>query len=111
MAHSRFPTRLVSQSNCVVLVGGAGLLKETVQYATLSASGAQAVPAEVASAASVAAEMRPYAIIVPEDVYQFGGQEFDALARDVDAGLVVVPRNVPLAVLTAMLGEEASRLG
>lgn len=111
MAHSRFPTRLTAQSNCIVMVGGAGLLLETVKYAALTASGAQAIPTEVTSAASVVTEMRPYAIVVPEDVYEFGGAEFDALARDVDAGLVVVPRTVALAVLTAMLGEEAARLG
>ncbi len=35
----------------------------------------------------------------------------DALARDLSAGLVVVPSTVPAAVLGALLIEEASRLG
>lgn len=111
MVQSRFPTRITALSNAVVLVGGNGELAFTSQNAALSASGAHVVRAELASSATVCAEVRPYAIIVPNDVYDFGGAEFDALARDVDAGLLVVPSTIQLGVLAAMLSEEAMRLG
>lgn len=111
MVQSRFPTRITALSNAVVLVGGNGGLAFTAQNAALSASGAHVVRAELASSATVCAEVRPYAIIVPNDVYDFGGAEFDALARDIDAGLLVVPSTVQLGVLAAMLSEEALRLG
>jgi hypothetical protein len=111
VVQSRFPTRITALSNAVVLVGGNGELAFTAQNAALSASGAHVVRAELASSATVCAEVRPYAIIVPNDVYDFGGAEFDALARDVDAGLLVVPSSIQLGVLAAMLSEEALRLG
>ena len=111
MVQSRFPTRITALSNAVVLVGGNGELAFTAQNAALSASGAHVVRAELASSATVCAEVRPYAIVVLNDVYEFGGAEFDALARDVDAGLLVVPSTVQLGVLAAMLSEEAQRLG
>lgn len=111
MAKSRFPTRITGLSNAVVLIGGNGELTFTAQNAALSASGAHVMRAELASSATVCAEVRPYAIIVANDVYDFGGAEFDALARDVDAGLVVVPSTVQLGVLAALLSEEALRLG
>ena len=111
MVQSRFPTRITALSNAVVLVGGNVELTFTSQNAALSASGAQIVRAELASSATVCAEVRPYAIIVSKDVYEFGGAEFDALARDIDAGLLVVPSTIQLGVLAAMLSEEALRLG
>lgn len=111
MIQSRFPTRITAVSNAVVLIGGNGELTFTSQNAALSASGAYVVRAEIAASATVCAEVRPYAIIVPNDVYDFGGAEFDALARDIGAGLVVVPSTVQLGVLAALLSEEALRLG
>lgn len=111
MVQSRFPTRITALSNVVVLVGGNGELTFTAQNAALSVSGAYVVRAELATSATVCAEVRPYAIVVSNDVYDFGGAEFDALARDVDAGLLVVPSTIQLGVLAAMLSEEALRLG
>lgn len=83
----------------------------TTKAAALEVSGGVVVAADIASVATVAAEGRPYAIVIPRDVYDFGASEFDALARDLSAGLVVVPDGVRLAVLAAMLGEESQRLG
>ena len=37
-----------------------------------------------------AAELRPFAIVMHEDMYAFDSKEFDALARDVRAALIVV---------------------
>lgn len=40
--------------------------------------------------ATVAAALRPLAIVLPGDVYAFDPKEFDVLARDVRAALVVL---------------------
>lgn len=95
----------------MVLVGAHGRLVTATTLATTSASGGTLIRAVVSDAATVCAENRPYAIVIPQEVYDFGGSEFDALARDLSAGLVVVPSTVPAAVLGALLIEEASRLG
>lgn len=98
-------------ANVVILVGGEGTLVETARQAALYASGAQLVATPVASLATVATERRPYAIIVPRHIYDFGGSELDALARDIDAGLVVVVDSVRLEVLITSLADAAARLG
>jgi hypothetical protein len=108
---SRVPTRLTTQTNAVVLVAADGELVETVRQAALYASGAQTIEALLDNLATVVAEMRPYAIVVPRDVYDFGGSDLDALARDVDAGLVVVSHSVQLELLVTSLSDAASRLG
>ncbi|MFO0552862.1 MAG: hypothetical protein U0271_31020 [Polyangiaceae bacterium] len=108
---SRFPTRLAMVSNGVVLVGATNKLVDVVKQAAFSASGGGVFLTDIAGAATLCAEVRPYAIVIPEEVYWFGGAEFDALARDVDAGLVVVPPTIQMAVLSASLLDEAARLG
>jgi hypothetical protein len=110
-AASRFPTRITEVSNAVVLVGGVEPLVACARLAAAKASAARLIPAEVTTLATVCAESRPYAIVIAEDLYDFGGPEFDALARDVGAGLVVVPTKVQLGVLAALVAEEAIRLG
>lgn len=87
------------------------MLFETARHSALNASGADVLPCDVSSVATVVAECRPYALIVPRVLYEFGGDEFNALARDVDAELVVVPEGIKLAVLTTILSEAAQRLG
>jgi hypothetical protein len=104
-------TRVSFLSNAVVLVAASPGLAMTTKAAALEVSGGSVVPADISSVATVAAEIRPYAIVIPRDVYEFGASEFDALARDLDTGMVVVPDGVRLAVLAATLGEEAQRLG
>ena len=42
------------------------------------------------SVATVAATLRPFALVVSEDIYAFDRDEFTALARDVHADLVVL---------------------
>lgn len=108
---SRFPTRVASLHNTVVLIGGSGRIQQLVGQATLAASGGRVVRVELKHAATLCAEERPYAIVVAEELYDFGGAELDALARDLNAGLVVAPDSVALPVLTALLQEEAVRLG
>ena len=104
-------TKATSLSNAVVLVSTSPALTFTASQAVLEVSGGQAVAADLSSVATVAAELRPYALIIPRDVYEFGAPEFDALAKDLDTGLIIVPDGVQLAVLSALLSEEAVRLG
>ena len=102
---------MTTLANAVVLVAASPGLSITVKHAVLEASGGLVIVCDLSSMTTVAAESRPYAIVVPRDVYEFGRSEFDALARDLDTGLVVVPEGVRLAVVSAMLSEEAMRLG
>lgn len=111
MIGSRFPTRHAEVSNTVVLIGTSGVLAYTSEQAAMEASGAQLLRAGVSEAATVCAEVRPYAIVIGADIYEFGGREFDLLARDIGAGLVVAPAKIDPSVLTAVLQEEARRLG
>ncbi len=80
------------------------------ERAAMSASGARLIKADLGKLTTVATENRPFAIIVPKEIYEFGGSELDALARDVMAELLVVPHSVQSAVLTALLVEAAARL-
>jgi hypothetical protein len=105
------PTRLAQMANLVILVGGEGALVETARQAALYASGAQLLETPLASLATIATERRPYAIVVPRHIYDFGGSELDALARDIGAGLVVVVESVRAEVLMTSLADAASRLG
>jgi hypothetical protein len=54
-------------------------------------------------AATMAAERRPLAIVVVEDVYAFDPDEFDALARDVRASLVRVEEGITVPKLELIL--------
>ena len=104
-------TRVTDASNAVVLIAGSERLLVTTTHAAASASGARVLQVTMKNAATLAAETRPYALVVPRDVHEFGASEFEALARDVDAELVVVPDNIHPSVLGTMLLEAASRLG
>ncbi len=95
----------------MILVGADGQLVETVRQATLFASGGRLVQATLKDLATSAAELRPYAIVVPREVYDFGGGELDALAKDVGAGLLVVAHTIQVELLITSLGDEAARLG
>ena len=64
------------------------------------------------AAATIAAERRPLAIVMTEDVYAFDPDAFDALARDVRASLVRVEEDIPTAKLELILEvaiEDAAR--
>jgi hypothetical protein len=55
------------------------------------------------NSATVVAERRPLAMVMVEDLYAFDPDEFDALARDVQASLVRVEDDIPLAKLELLL--------
>lgn len=94
-----------------MVVGGSPRLVEATKRAATSACGAHVAVATLETAASVATQSRPFGIVVPKDLYEFGGSEFDALARDVRAELIVVPDAIQSPVLTALIIEAASHLG
>lgn len=104
------PTLLVEVSNCVLLIGGEGRLQITAERSAQAASGARLARCDLKHATTIATEGRPYAIIIPKEIYEFGGSELDALARDVGAELIVVPHTLQAPVLTAMLVEAAAKL-
>jgi hypothetical protein len=54
-------------------------------------------------APTVAAERRPLAIVMLEDLYAFDPEELDALARDVQASLVRVDEDASVAMLELLL--------
>jgi hypothetical protein len=107
---SKVPTLVTELSNMIMLIGGSGRLLEATQRAASQACGARVVEANLKTASTVAAEFRPFAMIVAKDMYEFGGDEFDALARDVRSELIVVPHSIQAAVLTALIVEAASKL-
>lgn len=59
--------------------------------------------ADVASAATVLAEWRPFAVIIPEPVFAFDSQEFGSIAHSVGAELVVVNPEDSADAITARL--------
>lgn len=97
-------------SNVVVLIGGSPRLAEATKRAATSACGARLAIATIENAATVATATRPFGLVVPKELYEFGGSEFDALARDIRAELIVVPDAIQSPVLTALLIEAASHL-
>ena len=74
----------------VVVVGGPDELVAAVTSAAGLAAGARVVSADLASAATLVATHRPFAIVMSDDIYAFDSDEFEALARDVGALLLRV---------------------
>jgi hypothetical protein len=59
---------------------------------------------DLAQAPTIAARFRPLAIVIPEDLYEFDPQEFDALARDVGASVLRVEDDIEPAMFETLLG-------
>ncbi|APR85067.1 Hypothetical protein A7982_10416 [Minicystis rosea] len=53
---------------------------------------------------NLVAELRPLAIVVTQEVYDFDPLEFDALARDVSSSLLRVEEDISEAMLELLLG-------
>jgi hypothetical protein len=109
--HSRMPTRITQIANAIVVVCSAERLAITTKQAAMGASAGFVVRAKLSEVATVAAETRPYAIVVEQEIYDFGSAEFDALAKDLEAELLPCKPTIQQAVLTALLQEAAVRLG
>jgi hypothetical protein len=111
VSRGRSATLVARISNTVVFVGAAGPLYERVRHAAQRASGAVVTQSALLPLASLVTEIRPYAIVIPTELYEFCGDELDALARDVRAGVVVVSDTTQPAGLLASLVDAASRMG
>ena len=74
----------------ILLVGPTPELIEAARRAAYNVPGAEVSMCEVKDAATRTAELRPFAIVMSEDVYAFDAAEFDALARDVRSRLLTV---------------------
>jgi hypothetical protein len=72
----------------VVVIGGPADLVAAVRLAAGVAAAARVETAELATAATVIATHRPFAVVVSEDMYAFDAAEFSALAKDVNAALI-----------------------
>ena len=73
---------------CVLLVGGGRELEALLRQCAALAAGARLEVCDVGSVTTRAAEWRPFAIVVPNEVLEFDPAEFIALARTVRAELV-----------------------
>ena len=85
------PTFRPVRAPVVLVVGG----PDELLAATLRVAGGESPSIEVAACAAAAAategaRLRPFALVLSQDIYGFDPDEFSALARDVNADLVVL---------------------
>ena len=73
-----------------LVIGGTPELLKAVEEASLSA---QVLVADctVAEATNTVASMRPLVMVMPDDVYSFDPDSFEALARDVRSKVLTIP--------------------
>lgn len=74
----------------VIVVGGSRALADQCADASRRL-GAVVKEVEVASLATEVARHLPFAVVMPQALYEFDQEEFDALASDVRTRVVVVP--------------------
>jgi len=82
------PTTVPRATSVVVVIGGPTELVAATRRAAGVAAAARVETAELATAATVIATHRPFAVVVSEDMFAFDAAEFNALARDVNAMLI-----------------------
>lgn len=89
---SEAPTLRDMKIPVALIVGGTEDLIGAVSDAALTA---QVLVAEcsVADATNTAAQMRPLVMVMAEDIYEADPEGFEALARDVRARIMCVPRS------------------
>jgi hypothetical protein len=75
----------------VVVIGGPDELVEASRRSASLVTNASLVTSDVATAATNVARARPFAVVMSDELYGFDSREFDALARDVQARLIVLP--------------------
>jgi hypothetical protein len=93
----------------VLVVGGSRPLITAVHEVVRRLDGAEVVSCRVREAPTRTAELRPFAIVMNEDVHAFDAVEFDALARDVRAELIVAGRETRGCIRSAR--ELATTIG
>jgi hypothetical protein len=87
---SKRNTLETNPATTVLLVGGTNELLEVTRRAARSVPPANVVFCELRDAPTRVAELWPFAIVMSDDLYAFDSSEFDALARDVKARLIIV---------------------
>ena len=93
-----------------VVIGGPDALIDAARRATESATAGRVITCDVAGAATKVAAIRPFAIVISEELYGFDSAEFEALARDVQSHLITLPthgqspRQLEQRLVPAMLG-------
>ncbi len=75
---------------CAVLTGADESLQRSCRSAVARAAAARLQCCSIEELATAAARWKPFALLVPEAVYEFDPAEFDALARSVGALLIRV---------------------
>lgn len=83
-------TREMVRIDAVLVVGGSQALIGAVREVVVRIRRADLVTCEMREAATRAASLRPFAIVMSEELHAFDSTEFAALARDVGAELIVV---------------------
>ncbi|MBK9002099.1 MAG: hypothetical protein IPM35_40760 [Myxococcales bacterium] len=73
---------------CVLLVGIDSSLEPLCRQSAALAAGARLETCDMASVTTRAAELRPFALVVPSEILDFDPAEFVALARTVNAALI-----------------------
>lgn len=85
------PTFRPARTPVVLVAGGPDELFAAAQRAAQIESPSIVVEAcGAVMAATIAASVRPFALVLSQDIYSFDPAEFSALARDVQAELVLV---------------------
>jgi hypothetical protein len=86
-----------------LVIGGSAELVQAVEEAAVSA---QVLVAEcaVSEATNTVASMRPLVMVMPDEVYSFDPESFEALARDVRSQVLTIPsEGLPLDQLRSRL--------
>lgn len=86
-----------SVSTVVVVIGGSAVLKGAVKAASRKLPAAEMVCTDVPGAPTAVASRWPFAVVVSSELYAFDPSEFEALARDVAAVLVVAEEDLSAA--------------
>jgi hypothetical protein len=77
-------------------------------WTAAGAAGAMMVECTIGEATTVAARLRPLAIVLLEELYEFDPRELEALARDVQSSLAVIHEQMSDDELVRKIGEAAS---
>jgi hypothetical protein len=88
----------------VVVIGGPDALVEAARRSSSTVTAARVVVTDVQSAATRVAAARPFAVVISDELYGFDSDEFDALARDVQAIVITVRTDgIPARTLETQL--------
>ena len=114
MSHSDIPTTRVEAAPTVLVIACPAALLRRVRDVAIQGQ-TLVVESDVASAPTLAAQTRPLAMVMLDDVYAFDPPFFMALAGDVRARLVLLPdenvsqSDLETVILGAITDAEASR--